>query len=662
MSINDLLIEKGIKRALIVDDVCDEIPTANDIDPRNEAWPIFNDDLPEEHRRKIAEKYPLASNSRFDELIYDDGYVAAIWELRSELGNICEPIFATYISDQDSDLKYIKQAVSGLERFGLDCKTSGRNFIDLTETADLILIDLFFNKTQDEISVSESTKTLRQALDSRRENPPLVILMSRSSRLESKRDSFRDEVGLLDSAFRIIRKTDLEKSDFLERQLRRLAENATDSRRLSTFFLKLESGMQEATKRTLKLLRRLRLSDISQIQQLLLFAEGEPSGSYLVDVFDRILQHEIERDSGIIDAAVELNHFSIARHPSPYVAGTPELQELVERLLTQNVERLRLPGAMEAPVAFGDILMITQAAKIESLQSELLVELTPDNVLLVLTPACDLQRCSVPRVLLLVGTAKPLNAENWSYSGDARTAAIRIGNELKWIKWDLKHIDTVSIAQLKRVLEENNLAITARLREAHAMELQQRVLSGLGRVGMIAALPATFLVDVEVFYPNAQNLPEKLPVSALGEGAVCFVGRDENSKSVLRLIMTDHCCDSIIDAYSALKEEEIASRAKAVFNHLRNSEDLRKMLTEGIELKIATPDNWSHIPSITKNTQFPKIGLLAWNYTQTSDELEPKLLSKAGIIFLVKDQSKGEGPGYNEAVRSGLVQQNSNAE
>jgi len=149
-------------------------------------------------------------------------------------------------------------------------------------------------------------------------------------------------------------KSDLDENNRLERQLERLAENAIESRDLARFFNAIEIGVSGAADRTVRLFRKLKLSDIGQIQQLLLSAEGEPTGSYLVDVFDRVLQHEIEAEAGIIDAAEKLNEFKTLRHPTPYVAGSSELQELVQRLLTQNQNRLRLPGSIDAVVAFGD--------------------------------------------------------------------------------------------------------------------------------------------------------------------------------------------------------------------------------------------------------------------------------------------------------------------
>lgn len=662
MSLNDLLKSQNIRRALIVDDVFDSIPTANDLMLSQDDWTTFNDDLSDDHKKQINAAYPSAAEKRFDLLVADDKYIATLWNLKNQLQGACDDLFSTYILDQQFDQKYVDLAVEKLKKLGLECKTSGRNFGELIHDVDLVLIDLFFNKFQNSHSLEQSKTSLRRALENRRGSPPLVILMSRSPRLEAKRDEFRDDVGLLDSAFRIIHKDSLENSEHLERQIRRLAENATDSRRLATFFYNIEKGLEGATERTLKLLRKLRLSDIGQIQHLLLNAEGEPAGSYLVDVFDRVLQHEIEGETGIIDAAIELNQFSAACHPSPYVAGSPEFQELVGRLLTQNVKRLQLPGALDSPIAFGDILKIPETADIESLKSALLVDLNPDNVLLVLTPACDLQRCGVPRILLLVGTSQPLQAKNWSYKDDARTSVIRLDNSLKWIKWNIKHIDTVSYEQLRRVLNTNDLKIAARLREAHTFELQQKVLSRLGRVGTIAVLPATFPVIIEVYYPNVNSLPTRLDVPALEEGAVCFVGRDKSGNPALRLVMTDHSCDSLIDKFSKLEEKLVAEQAKQSFKHIQGSEDLSRVLTEGIDLKGIKNDQWVSInKSTTSNSKHNHIGLIAWNYNKASDPIQKSLISKAGIIILIRDAQE-ESSGFDTVVKNGLVQLHSQSE
>ncbi|WP_230482673.1 hypothetical protein [Sphingomonas sp. Leaf21] len=656
MTLTELLAAKGVKSALIVDDVCDAVPTAGDIGAANEAWPIFNDDLTAEQRAQIAAEYPAAAQLDFDVLIDDDAYVAAVWSLRDALGEVATPLFGQYLADQAADQKFVDLAVEKLTGLGVTCVTSGRHFADAAQPVDLIVIDLFFNKAQDDAALGESKVRLRETIERRRANPPLVILMSRSPRLDQKRDEFRDEVGLLDSAFRILKKSDIEESDKLERQLARLAENATDSRKLARFFAALESGMAAATERTLSLFRNLKLSDVGQIQQLVLNAEGEPAGSYLVDVFDRVLQHEIEREAGIIDAALALNDFSAVSHPPPYVAGSAELQKLVERLLTQHGERLRLPGAVDAQVTFGDVLTTTNTTDLNRLRKIVPVDIAETTAMLVLTPVCDLQRNGAPRILLLIGEVKPLGATAWTYGEDARTPAIRLSGELAWIKWNLKHIDTISRAQLEEALGYSDLKVAARLREAHAIELQQRLLSGLGRVGLVAAMPATFPVDVEIYYAGTDDKPTGLEIPALADGAVCFVGRDDDSNSILRLVMTESGCDGVIDALANLAEETVAEKARKALGHIKTSGDLRKILTNGLDLKSARDDRWFQIQSLSgANDGVPKMGLLAWNFAVPDQALEKGDLNKAGVIILVKDRDQANVPGLNDAIRSGLV-------
>jgi len=656
MSLQELLNERGVKSALIVDDACDTVPRAVDIGVDRRAWTIFNDDLSPEQRGRIEEEYPEATERRFEELVADDGYVATVWNLRTELGEIAQPVFADYVTDQENDERYVGLVKRKLEALGLACVTAGRDFAEPAKTSDLIVIDLFFGNAQGNEALNISKRLLREAIKPRADSPPLVILMSRSPRIEAKKDEFRDDVGLVDSAFRIIMKSDLDENNRLERQLERLAENAIESRDLARFFNAIEIGVSGAADRTVRLFRKLKLSDIGQIQQLLLSAEGEPTGSYLVDVFDRVLQHEIEAEAGIIDAAEKLNEFKTLRHPTPYVAGSSELQELVQRLLTQNQNRLRLPGSIDAVVAFGDILRLREGTDAERVKGSLLVDLGSDKVALVLTPACDLQRKGAPRILLLIGEVKELAPKDWSYSGDARTAAIRLDGELRWIKWNLKNIDTVSQTALEAALKDGDIRTVARLRDAHAIELQQRVLAGLGRVGLVAPMPATFPVEVEVLYANAEGRLAPLPVAALSDGAVCFVGRDDGGKQNTRLVMTEGGCDGIIEAVAGLDGNQVAPAARTAFDHIRATSDLRKLLSKGIDLNNVGATNWKLIPSETgadKNVR--SMAIVAWNYVIPDEPLKRDVLNKTGIALLIKDIKTGETPGLEAVVRSGLV-------
>ncbi|WP_156922459.1 hypothetical protein [Azorhizobium doebereinerae] len=95
------------------------------------------------------------------------------------------------------------------------------------------------------------------------------------------------------------------------------------------------------------------------------------------------------------------------------------------------------------------------------LQATMPVEIGATTALLVLTPACDLQRDGAPRILLLVGKIETIGASSWTYGEDARTAAIQLGADLRWGKWNLKHIDTISHEQLEKAFGDGDLVTAA---------------------------------------------------------------------------------------------------------------------------------------------------------------------------------------------------------
>lgn len=643
MTLEQLLAERSIKRALVVDDACDEIPRAVDLAGRAGEWATFAADMLPEQRDLLRGESPETAELTFDEQIADDRYVAAVWRVRVQLDGLADPVFEAYEAQRESDLEYVRLAQDRLKELGLECESIGREFQDAAQDVDLIVIDLYFGGAQNEAAFEESKHLLAKAVERRRDNPPLVLLMSRSERIFDRRDNFRDEVRLVDSGFRILLKPDLRTAGRLDRQLERLAESLPDTLKLARFFASLEGGISDAAERTLSVMRRLKLSDIAQIQQLLLDVEGEPAGSYLVDVFDRVLQHEIERDSSIIKAAIDVNDLTGARHPPPYAAGSPQLQEVVERTLTQNRERLKLPGSVDSPVTFGDILQLVPPAPVEGAaeaESSLPFELESDDILVVLTPICDLQRRLAPQLLMMVGKVKEIDRTQWSYGPDARTPAIDFGVELKWIKWNLKHILTISWAQLEQALGGGTLKIVARLREAHALEIQQRLLAGLGRVGLVAPMPATFAVTLEAYVTTPEGGLHRLVIAELADEAVVWVGRDENGNPFPRLVLTERACDGIQDALAAVEPANIVAAAQPALEHIQSTGEFARELESGLDITGLQSGNWLKVPAPGGGQQLPHMALVALN---GPPDLPGNMCRKAGVMLVIREAERELG-------------------
>lgn len=630
MTLAELLARRGIKRALIVDDACDEVPRAVDLTAGPGEWATFGADLMPEQRDLIEQRTPDTAGLTFDQKTTDDRYVAAVWTVRNQLDGLADPLFEGYEAQRGADLGYVELARENLITLGLQVSTCGREFEDRAQNADLIVIDLYFGGSQNDAAFQESRQRLADAVHRRRASPPLVLLMSRSERIFERRDEFRDTIRLVDSGFRILLKKDLEVPGRLDRQLERLAESQPDTLKLAAFFNALEAGVHQAAARTLQVMRRLKLSDVGQIQQLLLEVEGEPVGSYLVDVFDRVLQHEIERDSAMIEAALDINGLTSSKYPPPFVAGSPQLQDVVERTLTQNRERLRLRGSADSPVGFGDVLRRGDSANPGVISATTLAD---NEVLVVLTPACDLQRGAAPRVVLASGIVKDIGSLQWSYAQDPRTPVILFDEELHSIKWNLKDVRSLTWSELDQALQTRTMRIGARLREAHALEIQQKMLAGLGRVGLVTPMPATFPVNVEAFVLGPDGVRVALNFQALADEAVIWVGRDDNGNPIRRLVPTEHLCDGLEDHLAGFDEAQIFAAARPAFIHIRTSGDLRRLLAAGLDVTQIQAGNWSKVAAPTGGQQVPDMALVTLN---DPPELNRKQQVKAGVLLAIR--------------------------
>jgi hypothetical protein len=659
-----LLQRANIKSAIVIDDAYEQIPLARDLLPDDTSWSQFFEDLNDTDNAQLKQIFPPYDGMRADELRNSDAFVSTLWQQRQVIRKeLIDPLFLRYDQDKVADLAYLQSLTEILAALNLQCSSAGRNFAAAAATADLIVIDLYLSSSQDNEAMAYSINGLKEVINNRMVKPPLVVLMSRSSRLEEKRKEFRDGSGLFESTFRIIRKTDLTQDGKLPRLLSRLAEHYQDSIRLATFLHSWQTGLSRACDRTANLIRTLDLADVAQIQQLLLAEEGEPPGSYLVDVFDLVLQHEIEGEDTIISAAMELNGLNSEVYPPPYVAGSPDLQALVCRSLFHNTGRLRLKNPTASPVSFGDILqrkpLVVAAQEPQAVGAPVPAEgVAPEvvtvpfaymgnsDVFAVMTPACDLQRLA-KRVLLLKGTLVPLTQTNWFYKDTKdviRTVVYQSASgERFYIKWDPKYIEAASDDDLKKFLEApNGFHIVSRLREAPALELQQKLLSKLGRVGLLAPMPATFPVKIEAYFPNLEKKLTKIEAKGLTDNnGVCFVGR-KNDEEARTLVLCEDACESLCKAVQAINLEQVEASARPVVEFLRSNEALL-ILQKGVDFSRVSDNKFLEINLTTPGIEGQPavkqpIGLIR----QDGDWLANIILNgndlkRAGVVLVVSE-------------------------
>lgn len=555
-TLSALLSEKGIRTALIVDDTFDNIPLAADLAVLDrDEWTQFFDDLSQEDKTAISSSFPSFEKTSSDRLIEDDAFVGAVWALRDQLSpGTARMLFDRYVTDQQSALQQLNKLKDELTALGLRTSTCGRNFERDAVDADLILIDLYLGDAQQAADMQLSIDTLARVSKHRATTPPLVILMSSSTRLEENFARFRDQTGLFASAFRFAQKGSLNDSRAVEYLLRRLALYRLESLKLASFVNSWNVGLASASARTTQIMRTLDLPDFGQVHNLLLHEEEAPAGGFFVDVIDRVLQHQVESESGIIAAAKDLDSIDFASYAPRYVGDSPDLQRFVYQSTFQHPARLRLKGSVGSNVAFGDLL-IPKGPESMTRDEMKRLEVDSDSVFAVLTPACSLQRGEAKRVLLLRGTCKVLTARDWFI----KDTPIRVpvfempDGGRRWIKWDIDHVETISVGDLNLALEvPDGLQVGGRLRDLYAVELQQKLLSHLGRVGVSAPLPATFEVDITVFLPGTDGRLVSISSGSGGLKGVVFMGRREDELQSFLSVAESDC----LAIWNALRDRQ----------------------------------------------------------------------------------------------------------
>ena len=571
-----------------------------------------------------------------------DEFVATVWGLRAKLRpELSQPLFEEYDQATKTDKTFLSKLEAALRSVGIEPIPTGRNIPpESGKTASIIFADLFLGSAQNDSDLEASLIRLKELLTGREASPPLVILMSRSPRLAEKKTYFRDKAHLLGAMFRVLGKDDLINETRFDQVLRRLALHHEDALRLASFLHCWDIGLNDAKSRFLTTIRRLDLADYAQVQRLLLNFEGQPLGSYVLDVFDRMLQHEIEADSATIKAATELNEIQPNSYPLPYIAGSPDLQQLVYQTIYQNPKRLQVPATESgAPVAFGDV--IVKRASLQASGADAEASSDPD-VLVVLTPACDLARAEFRQALMISGKLEPLLPKAWTYkSAGTKTPIIILPDERRmWIRWDLKDIRTMKRDELNAWLADGSThQILIRLRETHAIELQQKLLADLGRVGLVAQMPASFAVSVEAFTldTDAKLRPLALPTLQL-EGGVSYMGRDKDGKSTSRLGLSEAAVDELTLAIAGIDKETIHHRCRDTLCRLQSASTFSTSLpVPDFDKKGFAALTYDAKDADGKAVQ-EIVGLIARNVSEDINSLKGEDQKNGALVLVVRDQ------------------------
>lgn len=612
--------DAGIRSAIIVDDGYDEIPQVAELREEG-AWDSLFDDAQGAEAERITAFFPTYNPEDREELRSNQEFINALWHARENIRDLLSGLFDDYEQKISDNRPFLEAAESALTALGIPYETCGRDFVGSAIDVDLIVIDLFLGIQQGTPDREFTVERLKEVIRRREDRPlPSIVLMSQVQGIDELAKDFRRDVKLHASAFRQIRKNDLQKPGRIEGLILTLATHRSDSQALAKFVETWEAKAVEAVCAAAGTLRKVDIDDLQHIRSMLLRFEGLNTSSYMLDVFDRVLQYEIESHDAVLEAAIRLDE--MADDPAPLmISNDRDTYAVLEQTLFVNPKRRAHATGAEWPIAFGDILGPRPGVpvKLRGFFSG-----RDDLVLFVASPECDLiRKDGLTTALLVAGSLKEIDLAKPGLAVRAKTTPVLVvdGGQRFRVDWDFGDLRTIKLDQARRLLHTTNgdMTIVARLREGTALGLRQQLLSNVGRVGELAPLPRSMRFQASLHLPLQEGgvRPITMPEGVAITGNI-FIPRNAGYATV---IFDSNCEADLTAALLGLDLTEAATRSRTMFETLKEQTRIRQIFRsgfQGIELPL----------SVARGA-----GLLKLNEEQPdSDEKKPKTDKVATII------------------------------
>jgi len=546
-----LLAAREVKRAVIIDDAYDDRPRVGDIE--DAKWDTFFDDIGvnEEEEKRLAAAYGTEEYERTDAstLRREPLFINAAWDQRTQLPTVAA-LFADFEKAQKTKRDELAPLQGLLETdLGLNCQVFGRDEAAAIAEADIIFLDLFLGFLETEEAINRAIEKIKGVVERRRDRPPSVVLLSRSPALKEKGTRLRDGAELLGCQFRMVKKDELVDLEKMAERIYELVVSYADFLKLNAFILAWKTAIESGAKRFLRSIRTLDLADYANLHALVLEAEGEPVGDYVLDLYDLHLHNVLEGDETLVRAAKVLNQVSWTNYPPAQFMPSNELIDMMDGALFQNETRTRVEteiDGLQSTVRLGDVFLGPQPAA--AAQEGSAQPAAHRRAFVVLSQACDLKHGGAEQMLLMQGAARPYTASQHDRQHD-RTPVMKCGDTKFSIRWDSVAPETWRLDSLNDRANSDTKRVR-RFRTPFALQLQQEFIGNLGRVGTLTAVPARFDVGIRVFLRKADNTASLLLERAAADAAAAYlVGRDPQAKPREWLLVSEVVQDEFRKAF-----------------------------------------------------------------------------------------------------------------
>lgn len=615
--IKALYLARKVHRAVLVDDAFDLSPRLGDVD--DALWDRFFDDLNDADEAEISAQYGIEQYGEMDasELRRDQRFIDVVWARKGASRSV-QLLFSDFERIIAQKRGQLAPLIGLLEKdLGLSCHCYGRDGGENLPSADIIFLDLYLGQVEDDVAVERAITRIKEVVEQRRATPPTVILLSQSPNISNVGPKVRDNAELLGCQFRMVKKDQLADSAKMVERLYDLEISHTDAMKINSFLLAWDEALTLAKREFLRSVRTLDLADYANVSSLILEAEGEPLGDYVLDLYDLHLHNTLEGDRELIQTARSMNDIRWSEYPPAQFMPSPEVVNMLEGTVFHNAERTNIETAGGEPLTarLGDVYLGPEV------QAAADGTTPPRACYVVISQACDLQHGDADRILLLKGCLRPYMPDQVAKKATVqRTPLITIGQARFILEWDLLAPETWMLSDIAAKTEEGFCKIR-RFRSSFALQIQQSFLGRLGRVGTMAALPGRHPVGVKVFLQNRNNKAILLAQAHVEDDkAVSLIGRTERGANIEWLLLSETLLDEVRENLLAV-DNALLPGGNPSFSAVRENVAFYRALKRGLSVQRESPKGSKPF----KDTEYDVLQILTQSALQNGGDVDRSL-------------------------------------
>lgn len=388
------------------------------------------------------------------------------------------------------------------------------------ETADIAFIDFFLANNNDPGVALEQIAGAAGVLTKAK----LLFFMSSRASLETQKQ-VRSKLDMRSAFFEVMQKTDIT-PEFIKAKIDAKVKAYLGNKALEEVISESVEASRCALKDFEARCKELEVHDLRLLDVSRLTAENEPLSEYLTWLFSETLAAKTRQlaKPKVIDKAIQVES----------IGFTGQIGQ--GQILFDFFSEVVFSGARpkNSELRFGEVLRVAE---------------NPSKYLLVLTPACDLQRCSSTKMVLCTYAdsedykSPKLLAQDKLFGkrGDGKLCHLytdRTASQVTHylLDWQCGEVETYTVEQL----QSDAYTRVAVMNELFAQEVKEESLRVLGRIGTQLNPSPLHVLDATIrFWKGKTVISEPVPKDRFQSAILTYMEQKEKPKQAAAIIFSD---------------------------------------------------------------------------------------------------------------------------